>query len=181
MFNMGFLPDVRRISRHLPMNRQTLLFSATMSPEIRRLTEDVLQDPAMVQVGITVPAETVSHALYPVGQHLKPDLLLRLLGITDIESVLVFTRTKHRQEPGKKTCRRWIQRGFATGRPFSVTPPSSTGRLSQRNFSDPGGHRYRRPRYRRYPDFSCYQLRYPIHPRGIYSPHWTDRTGGSYR
>ncbi|MFZ7111552.1 MAG: DEAD/DEAH box helicase [Desulfatiglandales bacterium] len=103
MLNMGFLPDVRRISEHLPVNRQTLLFSATLSPEIRRLAEDVLHAPATVQVGTIAPAETVSHALFPVVQHLKTELLLRLLGVTDIESVLIFTRTKHRAKSlGKK-------------------------------------------------------------------------------
>ena len=78
------------------MKRQTLLFSATMPPEIRRLAGDILRDPATVQVGITAPAETVSHTLYPVAQHLKTALLLKLLGNTNTKSVLVFTRTKHR-------------------------------------------------------------------------------------
>ena len=103
MFDMGFLPDIRRISKHLPKKRQTLLFSATMPPEIRRLAGDILRDPATVQVGITAPADTVSHALYPVAQHLKTALLLKLLGNTNTKSVLVFTRTKHRARSlGKK-------------------------------------------------------------------------------
>jgi len=96
MFDMGFLPDIRRILKQLPEKRQTLLFSATMPPEIRRLSKDILRHPATVQVGITAPADTVSHALYPVAQHLKTALLLKLLGHTDTRSVLVFTRTKHR-------------------------------------------------------------------------------------
>lgn len=103
MFDMGFIPDIRRILKHLPMKRQTLLFAATMPPEIRRLAGDILRDPAFVQVGITAPADTVSHALYPVARHLKTALLLNLLGNTDTKSVLVFTRTKHRAESlGKK-------------------------------------------------------------------------------
>ena len=103
MFDMGFMPDIRRILKHLPMKRQTLLFSATMPPEIRRLAGDILRDPATVQVGITAPADTVSHALYPVAQHLKTALLLKLLGNTNTSSVLVFTRTKHRAKSlGKK-------------------------------------------------------------------------------
>ena len=69
MLDMGFIPDIRRILKHLPRKRQTLVFSATMPPEIRRLAGDILQDPATVQVGITAPADTVSHALYPVAQH----------------------------------------------------------------------------------------------------------------
>jgi ATP-dependent RNA helicase RhlE len=96
MFDMGFLPDIRRILQHLPRQRQTLLFSATMPDEIRRLANDVLSDPVTVQVGTTAPAVTVSHAIYPVAQHLKTPLLLELLQHTDTESVLIFTRTKHR-------------------------------------------------------------------------------------
>jgi ATP-dependent RNA helicase RhlE len=96
LFDMGFIPDIRRILKHLPEKRQTLLFSATMPAEIRRLAGDILLAPATVQVGITAPADTVSHALYPVAQHLKTALLLKLLGNTKTKSVLVFTRTKHR-------------------------------------------------------------------------------------
>jgi ATP-dependent RNA helicase RhlE len=103
MFDMGFVPDIRRILKHLPKKHQTLLFSATMPPEIRRLAGEVLRDPATVQVGITAPADTVSHALYPVAQHLKTALLLKLLGNTNARSILVFTRTKHRAKSlGKK-------------------------------------------------------------------------------
>ena len=103
MLDMGFIPDVRRILKQLPVGRQTLLFSATMPPEIRRLAGDILRDPASVQVGVTAPAETVSHALYPVPQHLKTALLLKLLRKTKTKSVLVFTRTKHRAKSlGKK-------------------------------------------------------------------------------
>jgi ATP-dependent RNA helicase RhlE len=103
MCDMGFIPDIRRILKHLPKKRQTLLFAATMPPEIRRLAGDLLQDPATVQVGISAPVDTVSHALYPVARHLKTKLLLKLLGSTRIKSVLVFTRTKHRARMlGKK-------------------------------------------------------------------------------
>jgi ATP-dependent RNA helicase RhlE len=103
MLDMGFIPDIRRILKHLPKKRQTLLFAATMPPEIRRLAGDILRDPATVQVGITAPADTVSHALYPVAQHLKTDLLLKLLANTVTKSVLVFTRTKLRAKSlGKK-------------------------------------------------------------------------------
>jgi ATP-dependent RNA helicase RhlE len=96
MFDMGFLPDIRRILKHIPRKRQTLLFSATMPPDIRRLASDILLDPVTVQVGSTAPPVTVTHALYPVAQHLKTPLLLELLRHTDTESVLIFTRTKHR-------------------------------------------------------------------------------------
>lgn len=96
MFDMGFLPDIRRILKHLPQKRQTLLFSATMPPDIKRLAQEILRDPVTVQVGTIAPPVTVTHALFPVEQHLKTGLLLELLSHTDTESVLVFTRTKHR-------------------------------------------------------------------------------------
>jgi len=96
MFDMGFLPDIRRLLTHLPAQRQTLLFSATMPQEIRSLAKEVLRDPETVQVDLVAPAVTVSHALYPVDEARKTDLLLNLLKNTDTGSVLVFTRTKHR-------------------------------------------------------------------------------------
>ncbi len=96
MFDMGFLPDVRRILAHLPKEKQTLLFSATMPDDVRRLTRDILRDPANVQVNHMLPLNTVTHALFPVMPHLKTPLLLALLERTDTESVLVFMRTKHR-------------------------------------------------------------------------------------
>lgn len=103
MFDMGFIPDIRKILKHLPIDRQTLLFGATMPPEIRGLAKEILKDPCFVQVGVAAPADTVSHALYPVARHLKTALLLTLLENTKIKSVLVFTRTKHRAERlGKK-------------------------------------------------------------------------------
>ncbi len=96
MFDMGFLPDVRKILSHLPARRQTLLFSATMPGPIRALAGDILRDPVVVKLGHAAPAETVGHALYPVPAHLKTPLLLTLLDRTSAGSVLVFTRTKHR-------------------------------------------------------------------------------------
>ena len=96
MFDMGFMPDIRRILQKLPVQRQTLLFSATMPDEIRRLAHEILRNPVTLQIAHSKPAESVSHALYPVSQHLKTALLLAILEHTDRESVLVFTRTKHR-------------------------------------------------------------------------------------
>ena len=96
MFDMGFLPDIRKIIKHVPAQRQTLLFSATMPDDIRRLAREVLRRPVTVQVNPDAPASTVAHALYPVDQHLKTALLLELLRRTDTKSVLIFTRTKHR-------------------------------------------------------------------------------------
>ncbi len=96
MFDMGFLPEVRKIIQHVPAKRQTLFFSATMPEDVRQLARDVLGHPTRVQVGESAPATTVSHALYPIAPDLKTALLLELLRHTDTDSVLVFTRTKHR-------------------------------------------------------------------------------------
>jgi ATP-dependent RNA helicase RhlE len=96
MFDMGFLPDVRRLLRYVPAKRQTLLFSATMPAEIRALADSVLTDPVTVQVGVIAPAQTVSHALYPVPDGLKNRLLFAMLEQTPTGRVLVFTRTKRR-------------------------------------------------------------------------------------
>ena len=98
MFDMGFLPDVKRILKHVPAKRQTMLFSATFPAEIEGLAAQTLTHPQRIAVGLSRPAHTVAHALYPVPQHLKTSLLLALLKRTDTNSVLVFTRTKHRAE-----------------------------------------------------------------------------------
>jgi ATP-dependent RNA helicase RhlE len=96
MFDMGFLPDVRRILSHVPAKRQTMLFSATFPPEIEQLAGQALHNPQRIAVGLSQPAKTVAHALYPIAQHLKTNLTLELLKRTDTNSVLIFTRTKHR-------------------------------------------------------------------------------------
>jgi len=96
MFDMGFLPDIRWLLKQLPKERQTLLFSATMPQEIRNLSKEVLRNPETVQVDLVAPAATVSHALYPVEEARKTDLLFSLLKDTGTGSVLIFTRTKHR-------------------------------------------------------------------------------------
>jgi ATP-dependent RNA helicase RhlE len=79
MCDMGFLPDIRRILKHLPTQRQTLFFSATMPAEIRQLAGRILRNPTTVQIGMIAPAKTVSHALYPVAHHLKKKLLMAML------------------------------------------------------------------------------------------------------
>lgn len=98
MFDMGFLPDVRRIIKAVPTRRQTMLFSATFPLEVEQLAGQSLIDPQRITMGLSRPAHTVTHALYPVPAHLKSELLLKLLKQTATESVLVFTRTKHRAE-----------------------------------------------------------------------------------
>lgn len=98
MFDMGFLPDVRRIIKAVPAKRQTMLFSATFPAEVEQLAAQSLTEPQKIAMGISRPAHTVKHALYPVPAHLKSGLLLKLLDQTDTDSVLVFTRTKHRAD-----------------------------------------------------------------------------------
>ncbi|MEJ2210191.1 MAG: DEAD/DEAH box helicase [Anaerolineae bacterium] len=96
MCDMGFLPDIRRILKLVPARRQTLFFSATMPREIRDLAGSILKNPVTVQIGVIAPVETVSHALYPVSQRLKKQLLLATLDQTATGRVLIFTRTKYR-------------------------------------------------------------------------------------
>jgi len=96
MFDMGFLPDVRRIVKAVPEKRQTMMFSATFPPDVELLAKQALKEPQKIAMGIVKPAHTVEHALYPVPQHLKTKLLIELLNRTDTNSVIVFTRTKHR-------------------------------------------------------------------------------------
>src|SRR5437016_5425227 len=95
MLDMGFLPDVRRIVDKISTDRQTLLFSATLPPEIERLAAWVLRNPEVVEIGVRrSPAETVTHAVYPVAAEQKFDLLMALLERTHFDSVLIFCRTK---------------------------------------------------------------------------------------
>jgi ATP-dependent RNA helicase RhlE len=97
MLDMGFLPDIRRVLRHLPTRRQTLFFSATMPAPILALTRELLRDPAMIQLERkAAPAVGITQAVYPVPQELKSALLLALLNRGEMQDVLVFTRTKHR-------------------------------------------------------------------------------------
>jgi ATP-dependent RNA helicase RhlE len=96
MFDMGFLPDIRRIVKHLPAKRQTLLFSATMPTDVRSLANELLHEPVNIQIGFTKPLATVSHSFYPVMTDQKAGLLKDILETTEMDSVLVFTRTKSR-------------------------------------------------------------------------------------
>ncbi len=96
MFDMGFLPDIRRIIGALPRERQTLLFSATMPSEVRDLSREFLRSPVTVEIGASRPVETVNHAIYPIDANSKTDMLLELLHQSGSGQVLVFTRTKHR-------------------------------------------------------------------------------------
>ena len=109
MFDMGFLPSVRRILASLPVPRQTLLFSATMPADVRKLTNDFLRHPVVIELDASRPVETVSHAMYPVEQTQKVELLLAILRKSGSGQVLIFTRTKHR---AKKLSSQLIQAGL---------------------------------------------------------------------
>ncbi len=99
MLDMGFLPAIRQILRKLPRERQTLLFSATLCPEIEVLTREFLRSPKSVEIGRRAnPAETVTQFVYEVAPHLKTALLLHLLQDPKLDMVLAFARTKHRAD-----------------------------------------------------------------------------------
>jgi ATP-dependent RNA helicase RhlE len=114
MLDMGFLPDVRRIVDALPRDRQTLLFSATMPPEVESLARGILRNPVRIAVSPPHrPPPTIRHEAFPVPQHLKTSLLVRLLGREDMLSVLVFVRTKRRAD---RVARQVGQAGFPVAR-----------------------------------------------------------------
>jgi ATP-dependent RNA helicase RhlE len=97
MLDMGFLPDIRRVLKHIPTERQTLFFSATMPDAIAKLSGEMLKRPELInQERKAAPAVGITQALYPVREELKADLFLELLKRGDIGNVIVFTRTKHR-------------------------------------------------------------------------------------
>jgi ATP-dependent RNA helicase RhlE len=97
MLDMGFLPDIKRVLKHLPTKRQTLFFSATMPAPIQALTRELLHNPATINLERkSTPAVGIRQALYPVKEELKAPLFVELIRRGDIGSVIVFTRTKHR-------------------------------------------------------------------------------------
>ncbi len=110
MFDMGFLPDIRRILKAVPSKRQTLLFSATMPGEIRHLAEDILDNPVRVQIAHSRPTATVAQVLYTVEKARKTSLLKDIMARTDMGATLIFTRTKHR---AKSLARQLENAGYA--------------------------------------------------------------------
>ncbi|MBU3950496.1 MAG: DEAD/DEAH box helicase, partial [Proteobacteria bacterium] len=96
MFDKGFLPDIRRIIKLLPVKRQSLVFSATMPPEIRLLAQTILKNPATVQINHTQPLLAISHVLFQVAKEQKTSLLKSIIQDGKMTSTLVFTRTKHK-------------------------------------------------------------------------------------
>jgi len=99
MLDMGFLPDIRRVLRHIPSRRHTMFFSATIPPPIAELAREMLHNPVMINLERrAAPAVGITQAVYPVPQHLKATLLTTLLDRGEIRDALVFTRTKHRAD-----------------------------------------------------------------------------------
>ncbi|MBN1642185.1 MAG: DEAD/DEAH box helicase [Anaerolineae bacterium] len=94
MLDMGFLPDMREIVRHIPSERQTMMFSATMPDAISFLARRFQRDPVRIEIDLATPPEAIDQALYPVPKHLKTQLLLAILQQLEVSSMLVFTRTK---------------------------------------------------------------------------------------
>lgn len=98
MMDMGFLPQIRQILCKLPDARQSMLFSATFAPELIQLAESTMISPVRIDIGLRAPVKTVAHALYPCPYHLKTSLILKILENMDANSVLIFTRTRHRAD-----------------------------------------------------------------------------------
>ena len=97
MLDMGFLPDIRRVLKHLPAKRQTLFFSATLPPAIVQLSQEMLKNPVMISVERkAAPAVGITQSVFPVPQELKARLLESLIDRGEIKTAIVFTRTKHR-------------------------------------------------------------------------------------
>ena len=109
MLDHGFLPDIRRILKHIPRKRQSMVFSATMPGEIRHLVEDILTDHVTIQVDHEKPAATISHVLFQVSQGRKTALLKNILQKKEMPTTLVFTRTKHK---AKNLARQLENAGF---------------------------------------------------------------------
>jgi len=136
MFDMGFLPDIKRILRYLPKKKQTLLFSATMPDAIYTLANNVLHDPIKIQIGHTAPATSVEQLLFPIEPHLKLELLIHILNKIDNKSVLIFTRTKH---TAKKVALKLEQAGFeATSLQGNLS--QNKRQMAMKNFRDGSLH-----------------------------------------
>lgn len=109
MLDMGFMPDIEKIIKYLPAKRQNLMFSATMPASVRKFANLILNDPVKVEIKASMPAEAVTHYLYPVEQNQKNDLLVEILRTVKSESVLVFTRTRSK---AKRIAEKLVRDGF---------------------------------------------------------------------
>ena len=114
MLDMGFLPDIRRVLKHVPAKRQTLFFSATMPTPIGQLAKELLHNPVTIDLERrSAPAVGITQAVYPVAQELKTALFVALLERGDMQEALVFTRTKHR---ANRLAEQLVKRGISAER-----------------------------------------------------------------
>ena len=171
MFDMGFLPDLRRILAVLPAQRQNLLFSATMPSAIRALADAVLRDPHVVELATRAPAATIDHALYAVAEEHKRDLLEQILAGADCASAIVFTRTKHR---ARRLAEQLGKRGHRTvalqGNMSQSQRDRAMSGFRARRFDVLVATDHRRARSRRERRVARDQLRRPDHARGLHAP-----------
>ena len=181
MLDIGFLPDIRRVLKHVPAARQTLMFSATLPSEIVTLSKEILRNPVSIEVGrtSTAPAGGITHAMYPVPAELKSALLVELLKRGEIKSVIAFTRTKHRAN----RLADYLVRARHRGRPHPRQPQPGAahrrpGRAQERAHPRPGRHRHRGARDRRGGAFARGQLRRPELARGLRPSRRPHRAGG---
>jgi hypothetical protein len=185
MLDMGFLPDIKRILRHIPTKRQTLFFSATMPAPIGALAADMLKQPVTVNLQRrSAPAVGITQAAYPVPQHLKAALLVELLTRGILTQALVFTRTKHRANRlADHLVRSRINAERIHGNRSQSQRTLALAGFKSGEVPRAGGHRYRLARHRRRGVEPRRQLRRPegarrLHPpRGAHRPRRADRRG----
>ena len=151
MLDMGFLPDIKRVLRHIPARRQTMFFSATMPPLIGKLASEMLKNPTMINLRRHAgPAVGITQAAYPVPQDLKGQLLFQLLERNILQETLVFTRTKHRTNRlADLLVRRRLSAVRIHGKPVTDAANGGARRVQEREVSRPGRHRYCGARHRR--------------------------------
>ena len=170
MLDMGFLPDIRRVLRHIPKKRQTLFFSATMPPPIAQLTQEMLHDPATINLERrSAPATGITQAVYPVPQQLKAPLLLKLLQSGEMQDALVFTRTKHRADRlAKYLGRPQGQRRAHSRQPLAGAAHAGARGVQERTLPGAGRDRHRGARHRRHGARPRHQLRRADAARGLH-------------
>ena len=151
MLDMGFLPDIRRVLRHIPTRRQTLFFSATMPAPIARSRREMLKNPVPINLQRqAAPAVGITQAVYPVPQELKAPLFVELLERGILKEALVFTRTKHRANRlADYLVQASRQRGAHPRQPLAGAADRGARRVQERQVPRARRHRHRRARHRR--------------------------------
>ena len=179
MLDMGFIVPLRRIVASVPKARQTLMFSATMPPEIRKLAAEWLRDPTHVQVGpVATPIELVEQSVYFVEPRHKPHLLTHFLQNTAFTRTLVFARTKHGADKiVKNLVRSGIRAAAIHGNKSQNVRAAHAGRVQVEPAARAGGHRHRRPRAGCRRHFARHQLRAARCAGNLRPPHRPHRPG----